>query len=80
MMFMHVRDAFPGARVVASSLDAYAHALVQAAPRLDLPLVTGTCDECVLATTRVCERGRGGRKMERGAAGDTLRQLHQLRT
>jgi hypothetical protein len=36
-----VRRAWPGARVVASTLEDYAAALLAAAPGLDLPVVTG---------------------------------------
>ncbi|KAI8469213.1 MAG: hypothetical protein J3K34DRAFT_459474 [Monoraphidium minutum] len=40
-VFAAVRAAWPGARVAASTLDEYASALLAAAPRLALPVVTG---------------------------------------
>ena len=39
--FADLREQFKGARVVASTLDDYTHALLAAAPRLALPVVTG---------------------------------------
>ena len=40
LIFQRVREAFPDANVFASTFDDYTHALVAAAPDLDLPIVT----------------------------------------
>jgi hypothetical protein len=39
-LFARVRAAFPGANVFVSTFDDYTHALVAAAPNLDLPIFT----------------------------------------
>ena len=40
-IFKRVRDNFPGAEVKASTFDAYGQKLLEAAPQLNLPVVTG---------------------------------------
>ncbi|KAK9837747.1 hypothetical protein WJX74_004142 [Apatococcus lobatus] len=40
-IFKRVREGFPGAEVKASTFDAYSKKLTEAAPQLDLPVVTG---------------------------------------
>ena len=58
-IFAAVRAAWPGARVVASTLDDYLQELLAAAPGLDLPVVTseraqGGCVVCVCVRVRAC--------------------------
>ncbi|KIZ02961.1 hypothetical protein MNEG_4996 [Monoraphidium neglectum] len=79
-----VRRAWPGARVVASTLEDYAAALLAAAPGLDLPVVTGeigdtwvhgsACDPLRVADYRAALRARA--RCVRNATCDSQARSH----